>query len=80
MSLHFRSVPKECYRLYPPAPAIIRKISEEISIRVFAEMEVKILRSFSLHSLDSRDQVLPLIKITLQSSQPARIKFRHRQP
>ncbi|GIX93047.1 hypothetical protein CDAR_170861 [Caerostris darwini] len=52
--------------------------------RVFAEMEVKILvchilRNFSLHSLDSRDQVLPIIKITLQSSQPARIKFRRRQ-
>ncbi|GIY08401.1 probable cytochrome P450 4d20 [Caerostris extrusa] len=52
--------------------------------RGFGDMEVKvlvchILRSFSLHSLDSRDQVLPLIKITLQSSQPARIKFRRRQ-
>ncbi|GIY99725.1 cytochrome P450 4p1 [Caerostris extrusa] len=52
--------------------------------RVFAEMEVKILvchilRNFSLHSLDSRDQVLPIIKITLQLSQPARIKFRRRQ-
>ncbi|GIY38649.1 cytochrome P450 4V2 [Caerostris darwini] len=52
--------------------------------RVFAEMEVKILvchilRNFSLHSLDSRDLVLPLIKITLQSSQPARITFRRRQ-
>ncbi|GIX80587.1 probable cytochrome P450 4d20 [Caerostris extrusa] len=52
--------------------------------RVFAEMEAKILvchilRSFSLHSLDSRDQVLPIIKLSLQSSQPARIKFRHRQ-
>ncbi|GIY08404.1 cytochrome P450 4c3 [Caerostris extrusa] len=52
--------------------------------RVFAEMEVKILvchilRNFSLHSLDSRDLVLPLIKITLQSSQSARIKFRRRQ-
>ncbi|GIY54991.1 cytochrome P450 4V2 [Caerostris extrusa] len=52
--------------------------------RVFAEMEVKILvchilRSFSLHSLDSRDQVLPIIKLSLQSSQPARIKFRRRQ-
>ncbi|GIX66980.1 cytochrome P450 4c3 [Caerostris extrusa] len=50
----------------------------------FAEIEVKILvchilRNFSLHSLDSRDQVLLLIKITLQSSQPARIKFRRRQ-
>ncbi|GIX90349.1 cytochrome P450 4V2, partial [Caerostris extrusa] len=38
--------------------------------RVFAEMEVKvlvchILRNFSLHSLDSRDQVLPIPKITL---------------
>ncbi|GIY99736.1 cytochrome P450 4c3 [Caerostris extrusa] len=52
--------------------------------RIFGEMEVKvlvchILRSFSLHSLDSRDKVLPLMKITLQSSQPARIKFRRRQ-
>ncbi|GIY21781.1 cytochrome P450 4V2 [Caerostris extrusa] len=52
--------------------------------RVFGEMEVKllvchILRSFSLHSLDSRDQVLPVAKITLQSSEPARIKFRRRQ-
>ncbi|GIY38655.1 cytochrome P450 4c3 [Caerostris darwini] len=52
--------------------------------RVFAEMEVKILvchilRSFSLHSLDSRNQVLPIMKITLESSQPARIKFRRRQ-
>ncbi|GIY69581.1 cytochrome P450 4V2 [Caerostris darwini] len=52
--------------------------------RVFAEMEVKILvchilRSFCLHSLDSRDQVLPVIKLSLQSSQPARIKFRRRQ-
>ncbi|GIY02614.1 hypothetical protein CEXT_236691, partial [Caerostris extrusa] len=28
------------------------------------------------HSLD---QVLPIIQITLQSSQPARIKFRRRQ-
>ncbi|GIX96698.1 cytochrome P450 4V2 [Caerostris darwini] len=51
--------------------------------RVFAEMEVKILvchilRSFYLRSLDSRDQVLPIIKIHLQSSQPARIKFRCR--
>ncbi|GIY46222.1 cytochrome P450 4c3 [Caerostris darwini] len=50
----------------------------------FAEMEVKvlvchILRSFSLHSLDSRDKVLPIVKITLQSSQPVRIKFRRRQ-
>ncbi|GIY54988.1 cytochrome P450 4V2 [Caerostris extrusa] len=48
--------------------------------RIFGEMEVKvlvchILRKFSLHSLDSRDQVLPLIKVTLQSSQPTRIKF-----
>ncbi|GIY22899.1 cytochrome P450 4V2 [Caerostris darwini] len=52
--------------------------------RVFAEMEVKvlvchILRNFSLHSLDSRDKVLPFMKVTLQSSQPARIKFRRRQ-
>ncbi|GIX80590.1 cytochrome P450 4V2 [Caerostris extrusa] len=136
---------KESHRLYPPAGAIARKISEDIIIcgykipkrthvivapffvhrdedvfpdpekfdperflpensahipdcayipfaagprdcigRVFAEMEVKILvchilRSFSLHSLDSRDQVLPLIKLSLQSSQPARIKFRCRQ-
>ncbi|GIY17758.1 cytochrome P450 4V2 [Caerostris extrusa] len=135
----------ECNRIYPPAPAIIRKISEDISIcgytipkrahvivapfflhrdedvfpdpekfdperflpensahipecayipfaagprdcigRVFAEMEVKILvchilRNFSLHSLDSRDQVLPIIQINLQSSQPARIKFHRRQ-
>ncbi|GIX93040.1 probable cytochrome P450 4d20 [Caerostris darwini] len=50
----------------------------------FAEIEVKvlvchILKNFSLHSLDSRDQVLPIVKITLQSSQPARIKFRRRQ-
>ncbi|GIX66982.1 cytochrome P450 4V2 [Caerostris extrusa] len=136
---------KESNRLYPPAAAFGRKISEEISIcgytipkrttvivapffvhrdedvfpdpekfdperflpenslhipecayipfsagprdcigRVFAEMEVKILvchilRNFSLHSLDSRDQVHPIVKITLQSSQPARIKFRRRQ-
>ncbi|GIY38656.1 cytochrome P450 4V2 [Caerostris darwini] len=52
--------------------------------RVFGELEVKvlvchILRNFSLHSLDSRDQVLPIIKLSLQSSQPARIKFRRRQ-
>ncbi|GIY38661.1 probable cytochrome P450 4d20 [Caerostris darwini] len=50
----------------------------------FAEIEVKvlvchILRNFSLRSLDSTDQVLPIVKITLQSSQPARIKFRRRQ-
>ncbi|GIY17764.1 cytochrome P450 4c3 [Caerostris extrusa] len=135
---------KECNRIYPPAPAIIRKISEDISVcgyttqestrycgafllhrdedvfpdpekfdperflpensahipdcayipfaagprdcigRVFAEMEVKILvchilRNFSLRSLDSRDQVLPIIQINLLSSQPARIKFRRRQ-
>ncbi|GIY45802.1 cytochrome P450 4g1 [Caerostris darwini] len=135
----------ESNRLYPPAPAIARKISEDIPIcgykipkrahvivssflvhrdedvfpdpkrfdperflpensthipecayipfltgprdcigRVFAEMEVKvlachILRNFSLHSLDSRDQVLPLAKLSLQSSQPTRIKFRCRQ-
>ncbi|GIX93071.1 cytochrome P450 4c3 [Caerostris darwini] len=58
--------------------------SAHIPERVFGEMEVKvlvchILRNFSLHSLDSRDQVLPLIKVTLQSSQPARIKFRRRR-
>ncbi|GIY23003.1 cytochrome P450 4c3 [Caerostris darwini] len=52
--------------------------------RAFGEMEVKILvchilRSFSLHSLDSRDQVLPIAKLSLQSSQPARIQFRRRQ-
>ncbi|GIY46223.1 cytochrome P450 4V2 [Caerostris darwini] len=52
--------------------------------RVFGEMEVKllvchILRNFSLRSLDSRDQVLPVAKITLQSSEPARIKFRRRK-
>ncbi|GIY99730.1 cytochrome P450 4V2 [Caerostris extrusa] len=136
---------KESNRLYPPSPAIARKVSEEISIcgykipkrttvvasifflhrdenvfpdpekfdperflpenstripecayiplaagprncigRVFGEMEVKvlvchILRNFSLHSLDSRDKVLPIIKFTLQSSQPTRIKFRRRQ-
>ncbi|GIY17762.1 cytochrome P450 4V2 [Caerostris extrusa] len=75
---------KECYRLYPPSPLFARKISEEISIRVFAEMEVKILvchilRNFSLCSLDSKGQVLPLMKFTLESSQPARIKFRRRQ-
>ncbi|GIY46219.1 cytochrome P450 4c3 [Caerostris darwini] len=136
---------KESNRLYPPAAAIARKTSEDISIcgytipkraqvivapflvhrdedvfpdpekfdpnrflpensaripecayiafaagprdcivRVFAEMEVKILvchilRNFSLHSLDSRDRVLPIIKINLQSSQPTRIKFRRRQ-
>ncbi|GIX93046.1 cytochrome P450 4V2 [Caerostris darwini] len=51
---------------------------------VFGEMEMKllvchILRNFSLRSLDSRDQVLPIVKITLQSSEPARIKFRRRQ-
>ncbi|GIY04004.1 cytochrome P450 4V2 [Caerostris extrusa] len=51
--------------------------------RVFGEMEVKvlvcdILRNFSLHSLDSRDKVLPPPK-SLKSSQPARIKFRRRQ-
>ncbi|GIY87034.1 cytochrome P450 4V2 [Caerostris darwini] len=122
---YLECVLKECNRIYPPAPAIIKKISKDISIsghtipkrthiivapfflhrdedvfpdpekfdperflpensahfpecayipfaagprdcigRVFAEMEVKILvchilRSFSLHSLDSRDQVLP---------------------
>ncbi|GIY13485.1 cytochrome P450 4V2 [Caerostris darwini] len=136
---------KESNRIYPPVPAIARKISEEITIcgykipkrahvivssflvhrdedifpdperfdperflpensehipecayipfltgprdcngRVFAEMEVKvlvchILRNFSLHSLDSRDQVLPLAKLSLQSSQPTRIQFRCRQ-
>ncbi|GIZ00938.1 cytochrome P450 4V2, partial [Caerostris extrusa] len=52
--------------------------------RVFGEMEVKvlvcyILKNFTLHSLDSRDQVLPLMKFTLESSQPARIKFRRRK-
>ncbi|GIY38657.1 cytochrome P450 4V2 [Caerostris darwini] len=52
--------------------------------RVFGEMEVKvlvrhILRNFWLHSLDSRDQVLPVAKVTLQSSEPARITFRRRQ-
>ncbi|GIX68704.1 hypothetical protein CEXT_580121 [Caerostris extrusa] len=41
--------------------------------RWFGEMEVKtmvchILRNFSLHSLDSRDKVLPIMNITLQSS------------
>ncbi|GIX78671.1 cytochrome P450 4V2 [Caerostris extrusa] len=142
---YLECVLKECNRIYPPAPAIIRKISEDISVcgytipkrahvivapfflhrdedvfpdpekfdperflpensahipecayipfaagprdcigRVFAEMEVKILvchilRNFSLRSLDSRDQVLPIIQINLLSSQPARIKFRRRQ-
>ncbi|GIX96700.1 cytochrome P450 4c3 [Caerostris darwini] len=146
VSSFFKSLFQECYRLCPPAPGIMRKISEDITIcgykipkrthiinfssflvhrdedvfpdpekfdperflpensahipecayipfaagprdcigRVFAEMEVKILvchilRSFSLHSLDSRDQMLPILKINLQSSQPARIKFRSRQ-
>ncbi|GIX78238.1 cytochrome P450 4V2, partial [Caerostris darwini] len=51
--------------------------------RWFGEMEVKtmachILRNFSLHSLDSRDKVLPVMNLTLQSSQPVRIKFRPR--
>ncbi|GIX83978.1 hypothetical protein CEXT_658901 [Caerostris extrusa] len=51
--------------------------------RVFGEMEVKvlvchILRSFSLHSLDSRE-CFPSRDSKSQSSQPARIKFRRRQ-
>ncbi|GIX93066.1 probable cytochrome P450 4d20 [Caerostris darwini] len=75
---------KESNRLYPPAAAFGRKVPEEISIRVFAEMQGKILvyhilKNFCLRSLDSRDQVLPIIKLSLQSSQPARIKFRRRQ-
>ncbi|GIY84155.1 probable cytochrome P450 4d20, partial [Caerostris darwini] len=53
----------------------------ETALDACLEMEVKllvchILRNFSLRSLDSRDQVLPVAKITLQSSEPARIKFR----
>ncbi|GIY37100.1 cytochrome P450 4V2 [Caerostris darwini] len=51
--------------------------------RWFGEMEVKtmvchILRNFSLHSLDSRDKVLTVMNVTLQSSQPIRIRFRPR--
>ncbi|GIX78216.1 cytochrome P450 4V2 [Caerostris darwini] len=51
--------------------------------RWFGEMEVKtmvchILRNFSLHSLDSRDKMLTVMNITLQSSQPVRIRFRPR--
>ncbi|GIY09381.1 hypothetical protein CDAR_88131 [Caerostris darwini] len=48
--------------------------------RVFAEMEVKILvchilRNFSLHSLDSRDQVLPIIKLSLNRLNPPASSF-----
>ncbi|GIY71039.1 cytochrome P450 4V2 [Caerostris extrusa] len=51
--------------------------------RWFGEMEVKtmvchILRNFTLHSLDSRDKVLPVMNVTLQSSQSVRIRFRQR--
>ncbi|GIY17767.1 hypothetical protein CEXT_677881 [Caerostris extrusa] len=46
----------------------------------FGEMEVKvlvchILRNFSLHSLDSRDHVLPIIKLSRHSSQLAASNF-----
>ncbi|GIY04005.1 cytochrome P450 4V2 [Caerostris extrusa] len=52
--------------------------------RVFAEMEVKvlvchILRNFSFTLWTRGTKCFPLPKITLQSSQPARIKFRRRQ-
>ncbi|GIY07024.1 hypothetical protein CEXT_106201, partial [Caerostris extrusa] len=48
--------------------------------RWFGEMEVKtmvchILRNFSLHSLDSRDKMLTVMNITLQSTVPFRIRF-----
>ncbi|GIY85571.1 cytochrome P450 4V2 [Caerostris extrusa] len=51
--------------------------------RWFGEMEVKtmvchILRNFSIHSVDSRDKMLPIMNITLQSTQPFRIRFRPR--
>ncbi|GIX78192.1 cytochrome P450 4V2 [Caerostris darwini] len=51
--------------------------------RWFGEMEVKtmvchILRNFSIHSLDPRDKVLPVMNVTLQSFQPIRIRFRPR--
>ncbi|GIX78208.1 cytochrome P450 4V2 [Caerostris darwini] len=51
--------------------------------RWFGEMEVKtmmchILRNFTLHSLDSRDKMLTIMNITLQSTQPFRIRFRSR--
>ncbi|GIX78198.1 cytochrome P450 4V2 [Caerostris darwini] len=51
--------------------------------RWFGEMEVKtmvchILRNFSLHSLDPRDKMLTVMNITLQSTQPFRIRFRPR--
>ncbi|GIX78243.1 cytochrome P450 4V2 [Caerostris darwini] len=51
--------------------------------RFFGEMEVKTivchtLRNFTLHSLDSRDKVLPVMNVTLQSSLPIRIRFRPR--
>ncbi|GIY85568.1 cytochrome P450 4V2 [Caerostris extrusa] len=51
--------------------------------RWFAEMEVKtmvchILRNFLLHSLDPKNKMLTVMSITLQSTQPFRIRFRPR--
>ncbi|GBM68535.1 Cytochrome P450 4c3 [Araneus ventricosus] len=50
----------------------------------FAMMEMKtilaaILRRFEVHSLDGRDKVLPLMKVTLHPSIRIRIRFRCRQ-
>lgn len=47
----------------------------------FAIMEIKtimsyILRNYTVESLDSRDKVLPIIRIVLQPSIPIRIRFR----
>ncbi|GIY38651.1 hypothetical protein CDAR_398731 [Caerostris darwini] len=59
---------------------IISGKKNALHVRAFAEMEVKILvchilRSFSLHSLDSRDQVHPLIPFPSSRLNPPASSF-----